>query len=144
MAGRRCATCKAPVFETELGTQWHARGHGYCAAYQSGHYETEEVPMSESNMVKSGENLREGAWYRIVELDPSDPNPSLKVGDVLECKAQTAGCIDPENKLDDGMGAEWFADYDNVEAYRTLVTKVELVSITEAEFKASRVVGTDQ
>lgn len=87
-------------------------------------------------MVKSGENLRVGDWYRIVELDPSDPNPSLKEGHVLECKAETAGCIDPENHLEDGMGTEWFADYgpvpdvepgDDGMAYRTLVTKVEFV-----------------
>lgn len=81
---------------------------------------------------KSGQNLREGSWYRIVEIDPTDPSPSLKVGDVLLCKALTPGCIDPENHVEDGMGAEWFADYhfdpeEDDGAYRTLLTKVEFV-----------------
>lgn len=81
-------------------------------------------------MVKQGENLVVGNWYRIVEIDPHDPDPSLKVGHVLECKAEAAGCIDPENHADDGMGTQWFADYgpadDDEVAYRTLVTRVEL------------------
>lgn len=43
---QRCKTCKAPVFLTALGTQWHARGHGHCADYESGHYEVEEEPAA--------------------------------------------------------------------------------------------------
>lgn len=92
-------------------------------------------------MVKSGEDLIVGQWYRIVQVDPKDANPSLKAGHVLQCKPETVGCIDPENHLADGMGTEWFADYgpapdgdDGEVAYRTLVTKVEQVG--------NRVVGT--
>lgn len=93
------------------------------------------LKLVESNRVKSGKNLEVGSWYRIVELDPGDPNPSLRVGHVLECKPKAAGCIDPENVLKDGMGTEWFADFGpaadaepgDEDAFRTLVTKVEFV-----------------
>ena len=77
--------------------------------------------------VKSGKNLRAGAHYVITEIDPHDPNPSLKVGDIVLCAAEKPGCIDPENHLEDGMGTEWFADFASDEdggAYRTLVTGV--------------------
>lgn len=75
---------------------------------------------------KHGKNLREGCWYRIVEIDPHDPDPSLKVGDEVLCAAEKAGCVDPENHEDDGMGTQWFADFDG-EAYRTLITEIALI-----------------
>ncbi len=78
--------------------------------------------------LKVGSNLWLGRRYRILEIDPSDPDPSLKVGDMVLCAAQTKGCIDPENHEGDGLETQWFADYDEAEGvYRTLVTRVEFV-----------------
>lgn len=80
---------------------------------------------------KSGTNLRPGSYYRILELDPHDPHPSLNVGAIVLCAAECKGCIDPENHLDDGMGTEWFADYSKRSgAYRTLVNAVEFIGLT--------------
>jgi hypothetical protein len=78
--------------------------------------------------VASGLALTVGSWYRITQIDKTDPNPSLKVGDVIECQLEKPGCIDPENRLGEGMGVEWYADFDGEEAYRTLVTGVQFVS----------------
>ena len=79
--------------------------------------------------IKNGAHLREGCWYVITDIDPNDPNPSLKAGTRLLCAAERAGCIDPENHEDDGMGTQWFADFDKEEgAYRTLVTGVAYLS----------------
>jgi hypothetical protein len=82
--------------------------------------------------IPHGQDLITGRYYRIIEIDPHDPDPSLKVGDVVRCAAQEPGCIDPENVENDGMGTQWFADYDarwddGEGAYRTLVTEVEEV-----------------
>lgn len=82
--------------------------------------------------VASGTDLTPGRWYRITEIDPHDPEPSLKVGDVVLCAEGKPRCIDPENHEDDGMGTQWFADYeadvgDDSGAYRTLVNGVEEV-----------------
>lgn len=78
--------------------------------------------------VKQGRNLREGCYYIITEIDPHDPNPSLKVGDEVLCATEKPGCIDPENHESDGMGTQWFADFgdigDGEQAYRTLVNGV--------------------
>lgn len=86
--------------------------------------------------IKNGENLREGCYYRITEIDPHDPEPSMQVGAIVLCAKERAGCIDPENHEHDGMGTQWFADYSLYEegdgeyefAYRTLVTGLEFVS----------------
>jgi hypothetical protein len=76
--------------------------------------------------VASGKNLTPGRYYRITKIDPGDPNPSLRVGDVVLCAAATAGCIDPEQHISDGMGTEWFADYDIAEgSFGTLINGVE-------------------
>lgn len=80
-----------------------------------------------SKPVPKGQNLTPGSYYRITEIDPSDPDPSLKVGDVVLCAGERAGCISPTNHESDGMNTQWFADYDGEEAYRTLVNGVEFV-----------------
>lgn len=52
--------------------------------------------------VRRGDTLKPGRYYRITEIDPTDPEPSCKVGDVLKCT------VDP------GAGelaADWFADF---------------------------------
>lgn len=73
-------------------------------------------------------DLITGRFYRITLIAPSDPDPSLKVGDVVECAENRPNCIDPECMIGDGMEVEWFADYDaENEAYRTLVNGVEEV-----------------
>jgi hypothetical protein len=73
--------------------------------------------------VKSGATLQVGRWYRITEIAPSDPNPTQKVGDVLQCAAEKPGCIDPDNHLSDAMGVEWFADLLGADdGFGTLVT----------------------
>lgn len=83
--------------------------------------------------IENGQDLVVGSIYRITEIDPNDPDPSLKVGALVRCAPEQAGCIDPENHESDGMGTQWFADFGDVEdeedgpAYRTLVTGVELV-----------------
>jgi hypothetical protein len=93
--------------------------------------------------VPHGQDLREGCWYVITRIDPHDPNPSMKVGDVALCAAERPGCLDPENHESDGMGTQWFADFgvndDGDEAYRTLVNGV--VFLREAEDIASRIVN---
>lgn len=87
--------------------------------------------------IANGKNLLPGHLYRIVELDPHDPNPSLKVGDLVRCAAETKGCIDPENHESDGMGTQWFADFGEIEdgeqAYRTLVNGVVFVAGPEEQ-----------
>jgi hypothetical protein len=82
--------------------------------------------------VRYGESLIPSHWYRIVEIDPHDPDPTLKVGDVVRCAEEEPGCLDPENHQNDGMGTQWFADYDENwnegdGAYRTLITELEEV-----------------
>lgn len=79
--------------------------------------------------VPNGENLRLGCLYRIVEIDPSDLNPSLRVGDLIRCDASKSGCIDPENHESEGLNTQWFADYNESDgSFRTLVNGVEFVS----------------
>jgi len=82
--------------------------------------------------IKDGETLREGCYYRILEIDPHDPDPSMRVGAIVLCAAERPGCIDPESHEDDGMGTQWFADYslndDGEFTYRTLVNGLEFVS----------------
>ena len=77
--------------------------------------------------VAKGQNLEEGAWYRITEIAESDPSPTLSEGDVVRCVSERAGCIDPKNVSSDDMGVEWFADY-NGEAFGTLIVGLELVA----------------
>lgn len=82
--------------------------------------------------VKQGTTLVIGRWYRITVIDPTDPDPSLKVGDIVRCAEMEKGCIDPESMISDGMGVEWFADYDAREgSFRTLVNDVEEVLAPE-------------
>lgn len=77
--------------------------------------------------VEYGKNIRVGCWYRIVEIDPHDPSPSMRAGDMLLCAPERPGCVDPENHESDGMGTQWFADYNGDDAYRTLITELEFV-----------------
>lgn len=83
--------------------------------------------------VRHGEDLVAGHWYRIVEIDPHDRDPSLKVGDLLMASGELRpGFIDPENHAADGMGTQWFADFgggagEDDDAYRTLVNELEEV-----------------
>lgn len=88
--------------------------------------------------IENGKNLLPGCLYRITEIDPHDPNPSLRVGALVRCEAEKPGCIDPENHESDGMGTQWFADFGDIEddddgAYRTLVNGVEFVSGPESK-----------
>lgn len=83
--------------------------------------------------IANGKNLIPGALYRIVEIDPHDPDPSLNVGVLVRCESEKAGCIDPENHESDAMGTQWFADFgetddDDGPTYRTLVNGVDFVS----------------
>lgn len=81
-----------------------------------------------SSVAPSGTTLTVGRYYRITLIDPADIDPSLKGGDVVLCAANTPGCIDPESMVNDGLGTEWFADYDAANgAFRTLVNGVEEV-----------------
>jgi hypothetical protein len=74
-------------------------------------------------------DLTPGRWYRIVAISATDPNPTLKVGDVVECKADSPKCIDPEEMLGDDYATEWFADYiGDDEGFGTIVSKVEEVA----------------
>lgn len=81
-------------------------------------------------LVQPGTNLTVGKWYRIT-VSESDPSPSLKTGDVVQCQPETAGCIDPESRTDDGMGVNWFADYVdlNDESFQTLVSGAAEVTL---------------
>ncbi len=85
--------------------------------------------MNDNTQVPKGQNLILGRHYRITEIDPSDPEPSLKVGDVVLCAEARSGCIDPENHARDGFGTQWFADLSLNEeiGFLTLVNGVELV-----------------
>jgi hypothetical protein len=89
--------------------------------------------MKPGTRIKNGENLVVGCLYRITQIDPHDPSPSLRVGALVRCAPEQAGCIDPENHESDGMGTQWFADFGDLEveddgpAYRTLVTGLEFV-----------------
>ncbi len=69
-------------------------------------------------------DLIQGKYYRITKISDSDPNPTLKVGDVVLCKEMTAGCIDPEYRSDYGIGVPYFADYDGG-IFNTLIESVE-------------------
>jgi hypothetical protein len=56
--------------------------------------------------IKNGENLREGCWYVITDIDPDDPDPSLSEGDEILCAEAKPGCVSPENHNLDGMGTQ--------------------------------------
>ena len=74
--------------------------------------------------IPRGQDLIEGRYYRITEIDPTDPSPTMKVGDVVLCADWRAGCIDPEWQEDTGCR---FADAQGDDGYGTLVNGVELV-----------------
>ena len=38
-------------------------------------------------MIARGTKLKPGCFYRIVEISPADPDPTLRVGDVVHCEA---------------------------------------------------------
>lgn len=70
-----------------------------------------------------------GRWYRIVAISATDPNPTLKVDDIVECKPDSPKCIDPEEMTGDHLEPEWFADYvGEDEGFGTIVSKVEEVA----------------
>ncbi len=76
--------------------------------------------------LQSGENAIPGKSYRIMSLDPDDNDPTLKVGDIVECAHETRGCVDPVNHAGDGFGVEWLADFLG-DGFGTLVTGLEEV-----------------
>jgi len=78
-----------------------------------------------AKQVAPGTTLTPGHWYRITEIG-ADPDPSLQVGDVVMCADEEPRCVWSQPVGSDGMGAEWFADYDaSSGTYRTLVNGLE-------------------
>ena len=70
--------------------------------------------------IPRGQDLTPGSYYRITEIDPSQP--TLQVGDVVFCADASPGCIAPIS-----LDGWWFADYQgDGNGYGTLVTGVEL------------------
>ncbi len=75
-----------------------------------------------------------GRFYMIEAISQTDPNPTLKVGDIVECAEDRPGCIDPENvsMSDDDEAVEWFADYiGEDDGFGTIVSKVVEVARPE-------------
>jgi hypothetical protein len=72
-------------------------------------------------VIARGTKLKPGCFYRIVEISPADPDPTLRVGDVVHCEPQKRRALDP-----DPDGVLWFADYQGPgEGYGTLITGLE-------------------
>ncbi len=84
--------------------------------------------MSKQNNVRRGSVLKPGRWYRITQIDPSDPEPSLKVGDVIRCSGDP-GVRELSHEWYPDFGGCWFADLDGptCEGFGTLITGLEEV-----------------
>ena len=56
--------------------------------------------------IMNGTDLELDKRYEITAISDGDPNPTLKVGDVVECQHYKPGCVDP-----DDVDGTWLADY---------------------------------
>lgn len=72
--------------------------------------------MNFAPSIPRGTQLIAGSHYRITAICPSDPDPSLQVGDVVACEAGRKRCVDPAPDDD-----YWFADFVGDGGYGTLV-----------------------
>jgi len=72
--------------------------------------------------IRRGATLTPGKWYRITEIDPKDPEPSLAVGDVVRCSVDP-GPRELSHEWYPDFGGSWFADLQEGEAgFGTLIT----------------------